>query len=65
MIQHAGAAGQRAWQRNAVPRDLRTLAGSCRPDKYRGNDIAPRIDPIVQELALLLLNAKLLIGIYP
>lgn len=58
MIQHAGAAGQRAWQRNAVPRDLRTLAGSCRPDKYRGNDIAPRINLIEEEFALHLLSVN-------
>lgn len=63
MIQHAGAAGQRAWQRSAVPRDLRTLAGSCRPDKYRGNDIAPRINHVEQELAILLLNIEILIDI--
>lgn len=61
MIQYADAAGQRAVQHNAVPRGLRTLAGSCRPDKYRGSYITP-LNCKKEEYVLLLLFVDLLIG---
>lgn len=57
MVQQAGAAGQRACRNRAVPRGLRTLAGSCKLISIVGTTPRPSISKEEKVLLLLLLCA--------